>query len=106
MKLPEKQIQDVEVPDLFETFADSIGMSTFDGNTMRIEFRVTRVNPPVPPNPPTAKRYPVCRLVMTPELAVELSNQLNGVIGMMEKQGLVKREGGKPRIGDNSHVLN
>ena len=33
-------------PDLFETFADSVGPWSFDGNTLRIEFMVTRLDPP------------------------------------------------------------
>jgi hypothetical protein len=98
MKLPEKQIEDVDLPQMQETFVDSLGLSTFDGNTMRLELRVTRFNPPAPPAPPSARRFPACRLIMTPMLVVDLHNQLNQIIAMMEQQGLVKREGGQPRV--------
>lgn len=97
MKLPEKQIEDVDLPHMPETFVDSLGLGTFDGNTMRLELRITRVNPPAPPAPPSARRFPACRLIMTPQLVIDLHNQLSQFIGVMEQQGLVKREGGQPK---------
>jgi hypothetical protein len=39
--------------DLFEIFSDSVGPWSFDGNTMRIEFMVTRLD-----EPKRAKRVP------------------------------------------------
>lgn len=96
MKLPPEQIQEIDLPDVGETFADSLGMSFFDGQAMRLTFSVTRFQPPKPPKPPSAKRYPSCRLVMTPDCVVELFNQLQQVMGALQKIGLVKIEPGKP----------
>ncbi|MFO7570839.1 MAG: hypothetical protein R6W75_13705 [Smithellaceae bacterium] len=95
MTLPENQIRHVDRPDLFETFVDSLGVVTFDGNT-RLELCVTRVDPPVPPDPPTAKRYPVCRVVMTPETTVALFNQLQNIMNLLQQAGLVTKQEGKP----------
>lgn len=96
MKLPPEQIQDVDLPEMPETFADSLGMSYFDGQAHRLTFCVHRFNPPKPPKPPTAKKYPSCRIVMTPECVIELFNQLNQVMAGMQKMGLIKIEPGKP----------
>jgi hypothetical protein len=67
----------VDAPEISETFADSIQGVLFDGQTLRITFVVNRMDPPNPPNPTTGKRYPVCRLVLTPSGIGELMNQLN-----------------------------
>jgi hypothetical protein len=58
MKLPADKIQYIDLPDVFETFVDSFGNMTFDGQIARIELCVTRLNDPHPPNPPTARKYP------------------------------------------------
>lgn len=96
MKLPEKQIQHIDRPDLAETFADSLGLVTFDGATTRLELSVTRLDALKPPEPLTAKKYPVCRLVITPECTVDLYNQLNNIMSILQKAGLVTRQEGKP----------
>lgn len=92
MKLPPDKIKYIDIPELQETFVDSMGLSIFDGNTLRLELCVTRLNEPKPPKAPTGKKYPVCRLVLTPDTTVELYNQLNQLIGLMAQQGLVKKE--------------
>jgi hypothetical protein len=91
MKLPEDQIRYVDLPEVSETFADSIGLVTFDGQTARIEFCVTRMDTPKPPNKPTARRYPINRLVLTPESFLNLSNQLQGIVTALEKNGVVQK---------------
>lgn len=96
MKLPPEQIEEIDLPELPETFSDSLGMSFFDGQAHRLTFCVQRLQPPKPPKPPRAKKYPSCRLVLTPECVVDLFNQLNQVMGVLQKQGVVKIEPGKP----------
>lgn len=91
MKIPEKNIRYVDLPELSETFADSTRLILFDGQSARIEFCITRMDEPKPPKEPTAKRYPVCRLVLTPEAALNLSNNLQNIINAMQKNGIVKR---------------
>jgi len=51
-----------DVPDLGETFADTVGNWTFDGNTLRIEFLVSRTDPEKPSGAPTGRAVPVRRL--------------------------------------------
>jgi hypothetical protein len=97
VKLPPDQVQEIDRPDVSETFADALGNGSFDGQTARLTFSVTRLDPITPARPPTAKRYPVCRLVLPPDAVVELFNQLQQLIGLMEQQGLVTREDGRPK---------
>jgi hypothetical protein len=96
MKIPEEQISRIDRPEVPETFVDSLGLITVDGPIARIELCVTRMDAPKPPKPPTARRYPVCRLALTPEAIITLSNQLNNIMSHLEKAGLVIKKEGKP----------
>ena len=95
MKLPESQIHYVDRPEISETFVDSLGVITFDGNT-RLELCATRLDLPKPPDPPTAKRYPVSRIVMTPEATVAVFNQLQNIMNLLQQAGLVTKQEGQP----------
>jgi len=96
MILPENQIQYVDCPDILETFVDSLGVVSFDGTT-RLELCVTRMDMTRPPDPPHATRYPVCRVVMTPEATVALFNQLQNVMNLLQQAGFVtKKEESSP----------
>lgn len=95
MKLPETQIRYIDRPEISETFVDSLGVVTFDGNT-RLELCATRLDQPKPPDPPTARQYPVCRIVMTPEATVVLFNQLQNIMNLLQQAGLVTKQEGQP----------
>ena len=73
-----------------ETFADSLGQSTFDGQTMRVELCVTRQTEAKPGEGLTAKRYITARLVLTPEAAVELFNVCTQMVGALKNAGVLK----------------
>lgn len=96
MKISPEQIQDVDRAEVGETFADSMTLSTFDGAAARITFSVMRMQDPQAGKPAQFKRYPVCRMVLTPQAVVELYNRLNQMMGALQKLGLVKIEPGKP----------
>ena len=51
----------VDRPEVAETFADSITGLIFDGQTLRIEFAVTRLDEVKTGAPITGRRYPACR---------------------------------------------
>ena len=57
-------IRYVDRPDISETFADSVSGLIFDGQSLRIEFAVTRLDEVKPNMPITGRRYPACRLVL------------------------------------------
>src|SRR5712691_12704513 len=80
-----------DVPELSETFADSIGQWHFDGSTLRVEFLVTRVDEVKPPQERTARKLPVCRLVLTATGTIELLNECRRITAVLEKAGLVKK---------------
>src|SRR5436190_13216316 len=61
----------VDRPELPETFADSVTGLFFDGQSLRIEFAVSRVDEIKPNTPISGRRYPACRLVLPPGAAVE-----------------------------------
>ncbi len=96
MKIPPEQVQEVDRPELNETFVDSLALSTFDGAAARLTFCVTRMQEPQAGKPAQFKRYPICRMVLTPDAVVELYNRLNQMMGALQKLGLVKIEPGKP----------
>jgi len=76
--------------DIAETFADSITGLVFDGQTLRIEFGVTRLDD-VPANAPrTGRRYPACRLVLPPAAAVDLINRMQQIGAALTQAGVVK----------------
>ncbi len=82
----------VDRPEISETFADHVENFFYDGTTLRLEFCVRRFDEIKQPNAPTGRRYPVCRLVLTSDAAINLFNQLQKLVGAMEQKGLVKRD--------------
>jgi hypothetical protein len=76
--------------DLEETFVDSIAGFIFDGQTLRIEFGVTRYDEMKANSPMTGRRYPACRLVMPPAAAVDLINRIQQMAAAMTKAGVMK----------------
>jgi len=78
-------------PDVLETFADAVGPWSFDGNTLRIEFMVTRMDPARKDEPRTGRQYPVCRLALTASGAVDLINHCSQLVAALEKTGLLKK---------------
>ena len=89
----------VDHPQLAETFADSLQSVFFDGQSVRLEFCVTRFAEPKQENTLTGKRYPACRLVLTPGAAVELINHLQRLTAAFVQAGIVKPDASKPAAG-------
>ena len=89
---PEPKKQYVDRADLTEVYADSVRNVTFDGSTIRAELCVTRLEESTPPAPAIAKQYPICRVAMRPDAAVDLFVRLQQLMGWMEQRGLIKRQ--------------
>jgi hypothetical protein len=87
---PAVTLRYLDRPDCQETFADSISGVSFDGQTLRLEFAVTRMDDVKPDAPLTGRRYPVCRLVLQPLAAVDLINRMQQVGAALTKAGVVK----------------
>ena len=88
---PGPQMSFVDRPEVSETFADCVRGLAFDGQTIRIEFCVTRMDDFRPPHPPTGRQYPACRLVLTPNAAVDLFNKMQRIMSALEQSGAIKR---------------
>jgi hypothetical protein len=80
----------VDRPDCPETFADSITGLAFDGQTLRLEFAVTRVDEVKANSPLSGRRYPACRLVLPPAAAIDLINKMQQVAAALTQAGLLK----------------
>jgi hypothetical protein len=96
---PERQpasIRYLDNADMPETFADSITGLIFDGQTLRIEFGVTRFDEVKPNTQITGRRYPACRLVLPPAAAVELINRMQQIATALTQAGVVRAN---PRPG-------
>jgi hypothetical protein len=89
-KSPKLELRYEDVPELAETFADSVGQWHFDGSTLRIDFLVTRFDQATSPEARSGRRVPVCRLVLPANGAVDLLNQCRRITAAMEQAGVVK----------------
>ena len=83
-------IRYLDRPDMAETFADSLTGVRFDGQTLRIEFGVTRMDSVQANAPTTGRRYPACRLVLPPTAAVDLINRMLQIAEALREAGVVK----------------
>jgi hypothetical protein len=90
-------IRYVDQPEVAETFADSINGLMFDGQTLRIEFGVTRLDEVKQGSPISGRRYPACRVVLPPAAAVELINRMQQIAAALTQAGVVKSA---PRAGE------
>jgi hypothetical protein len=84
----------VERAEVAETFADHCERVIFDGQTLRVELAVTRYGEPTADKRASAQRTTACRLVMTPQAALQLHEQLTRVVAGMEEKGLLKKRTG------------
>ena len=84
-------IRYVDQPECGETFTDSINNVFFDGQTMRIEFGITRMDDMKKDQPLTGRRYPACRLVLAPAAAIDLINKMQQTAAALQQAGIVKQ---------------
>jgi hypothetical protein len=80
----------VDLPECSETFADAVNGVFFDGQSLRIEFGITRMDEMKKDAPLTGRRYPACRLVLPPAAAIELINRMQQTAAALEQAGIVK----------------
>lgn len=88
-------IRYVDRPEIGETFADCITGLVFDGQTLRIEFGVTRVDEVKPDAPITGRRYPTSRIVLSPGAAIELINRMQQIGAALTQAGVAKATPGR-----------
>ncbi len=83
-------IRYIDRPDIEEIFADSVSGLIFDGQTLRIEFAVTRLDELKANTPLTGRRYPAGRIVLPPAAAVDLINRMQQIAAALRQAGVVK----------------
>jgi hypothetical protein len=88
-----------DMPELSETFADSIGGWSFDGSTLRIEFLVSRLDALKAGDPATGRAVPVCRLVLTTAAAVELIRASGQITTALMQAGVLRQSDGNETSG-------
>ena len=86
------QYQYADRPEVSETFADFVQRIQFDGQTLRLEFCVSRLDDHKPGTPVTGKRYPTCRLVLSAAAAVDLMNKMQQITAGLIKAGVLKQD--------------
>ena len=71
-------------------FVDFIIASLFDGQTLRIEFGVSRVEEMKSDAPVSLRRYPARRLVLSPMAEIDLVNRMQQIASTLAQAGIVK----------------
>jgi hypothetical protein len=86
----------VDLPELAETFADSVHAMVWDGHTLRVELCVTRFPEPASGTQMEARRYPACRLVLTSAATIDLFDRLQQTMAALAKAGLLSQQKAPP----------
>lgn len=85
------QIEHIDRPEVSETYVDSVGNTMFDGQNMRLELCITRMNDPHGSKALTGRQYPASRLILPISVIIELANRFQQTLSMLEQQGVIKK---------------
>ncbi len=75
-------IRYIDRPEIDEVFADAVTGLLYDGQTLRMEFAVTRFDEIKPNMPISGRRYPSCRLALSPAAAIPLHSAAASLCGV------------------------
>jgi len=92
---PALKFQYVDRPEVNETFSDHVGRIQFDGQTLRLEFGVTRIQDAKGDEPAVGVRYPATRLVLSVGAGVDLMNKMQQITASLIKAGILKADAPK-----------
>jgi hypothetical protein len=84
------QLQYVDREEISEAYADSLEKAVFDGNTVKLEFVVNRLSPPIPSQAPTGKKLTSCRVVLPLAGLIQMNGQIKNLLESLERQGVFK----------------
>ena len=81
-----------DIPEIAETFGDSIRGVWFDGSTWRIQVDVVRLDDPAAAGGTlSTTQYPSCRLALSAAAGIALLEKLNLLAKELEANGTLKR---------------
>jgi hypothetical protein len=83
-------------PEINEIFADSVRVCVFDGQLMRIEFTVTRLDDPGALGILEGRQMPVCRLVLNRAALVDLLGKVGQLGAALKQAGVVSDQAANP----------
>src|SRR5437879_12148713 len=89
---PQIQFQYIDRPEVVETFADHVQRIQFDGQTLRLEFSVSRLEDQKSGEAASGKRYPACRLVLSASAAVDLMNKMQQITAGLLQAGVLRAD--------------
>jgi hypothetical protein len=98
-------IRQVDRPECAEIFADSVSSLYFDGQTLRLELGVTRFDEVKQNTPLTARRYPACRLVLSPAGAMELINRTQQIGQALAQANAARAKPAESKPSDSGPLL-
>ena len=86
------KIEYVDVPSISETYADSVRGMMFDGQSVRLELCVTRMDEPQNGTTEiTGKRQTAVLVVLPMSTALELSSKLGRMMANLAKRGAERK---------------
>jgi hypothetical protein len=88
-------IRYVDRPEVEEHFADAVTVLLYDGQTLRMEFAVTLFDELKPNAPITGRRYPSCRVALSPAAAIDLINRMQQVAAAFTQSAAAKPPAGR-----------
>ena len=81
-------------PEVHETFADSVRSISYDGQTLRLAFCVTRMDDEQSGPQVSGQQIPVARLVLSPRCIKELMDNLKGLRQNLQRAAVTASAGG------------
>jgi hypothetical protein len=85
------QLQHVDRVEISETYVDLLNKASIDSGVVKLEFCVNRLDDPQPPKPPTGKKVTALRLVLPITGFAQMVANLNGLLNVLEQQGVIKK---------------
>jgi hypothetical protein len=86
------KIDYVDVPSIAETYADTVRGMVFDGQSVRLELCVTRMDEPAKDaGELTGKRQTACRVVLPLGAALDLSTKLGRMMATLAKRSAERK---------------
>ena len=90
--MAQAKIEYVDVPAINETYADTVQGMMFDGQSVRLELCVTRMDEPKKGSAEiTGRRQTACRVVLPLSAALDLSSKLGRMMTTLAKRGAERK---------------